>query len=150
MRVDNIFELVNKFSKEEEQISAGFGFVLKNNPKILNKFLKKIKIKLTPKDLGKVDVETQVSYDSGESRIDLQVTIYDKFLVFVESKLYKGEEKILEQLRKYKNILEVRRAEYAGKIKLVYVNKQPTQVEIIKELRKKLRLSEKDFFFFSW
>ena len=150
MRVDNIFELVNKFSKQEDQISAGFGFILKNNPQILCNFLDKIKIKLTPKQLKKVDIETQASYDSGESRIDLQLTIYGEFLVFVESKLYKNEEKILEQLEKYKNILEIRRTEYANKIRLVYVNKQPMEEGIIRELRKKLKLLKAEFFFFSW
>lgn len=150
MRVDNIFELVNKFSKEEDQISAGFGFILKNNPKILNRFLNKIKINLTPKELRKVDIETQTSYDSGESRIDLRITLYNEFLVFVESKLYENEGKIREQLEKYKNILKARKAEYADRIRLVYVNKQPVKDEIIQELRKKLKLSEREFFFFSW
>ena len=32
--VDNIFNLVKKFSKEEDQLSASFGFILKNNKKI--------------------------------------------------------------------------------------------------------------------
>jgi len=50
MHVDNIFELVNKFSKEEDQISASFGFILKNNRKILQKFLNEINIDLKSKE----------------------------------------------------------------------------------------------------
>ena len=150
MRVNNIFELVNKFSKEEDQISAGFGFILKNNMKILHTFLNKIKVNLKPKELKKVDIETQVTYDSGKSKIDLQLTIYDRFLVFVESKLYKREEKIFEQLEKYKKILENKRAEYNNNVRLVYVNKQPVKTEVIQRLRERLKLSENEFFFFSW
>lgn len=150
MRVDNIFELVNKFSKEEDQISAGFGFILKNNTKILRKFLNKIKVNLKPMEFKKVDIETQVPYDSGESRIDLQLTIYDRFLVFVESKLYKREEEIFDQLEKYKKILEIKRAEYNNDVRLVYVNKQPVKTEVIQRLRERLKLSENEFFFFSW
>lgn len=150
MRVDNVFELVNKFSKEEDQISASFGFILKNNKKILDKFLKIIKIDIKPRELGEVDIETQVSYESRESIIDLQLTIYNRFLVFVESKLYKNEEKIFDQLEKYKKILEKKRAEYENTIRLVYVNKQPVKPEVIQILREKLKLSKNEFFFFSW
>ncbi|KYK34790.1 MAG: hypothetical protein AYK22_04770 [Thermoplasmatales archaeon SG8-52-3] len=150
MLVDNIFELVNKFSKEEDQISANFGFILKNNKKILDKFLKIIDIELRPRELKEVDIETQVSYDGGKSRIDLQLTIYDRFIVFIESKLYKNEEKIFDQLLKYKKILEKKRGEYDGNFRLVYVNKQPIKPDIIQRLMKRLGLTEREFFFFSW
>lgn len=150
MNVDNIFNLVNKFSKEEDQISATFGFILKNNKKVLNKFLKKILINVKPKELKKVDIETQTPYNSGNSIIDLQLTIYDKFLVFIESKLYKNEETICNQLLKYKNVLEAKRVEYDNTIRLIYVNKQPMSDETVKKLRKYLELSESEFFFFSW
>lgn len=150
MRVDNIFELVNKFSKEEDQISAAFGFILQNNLKILRKFLNTIKIPFERKELRRVDIETQVSYDSGESRIDLQLKVYGKFLVFIESKLYKNEVKIFEQLEKYAKILEAERAEYGSNIRLVYVNKQPIEEETIQKLREKLKLSESEFVFFPW
>lgn len=150
MRVDNIFELVNKFSKEEDRISAGFGFILKNNKKILRNFLNKVKINIKPKELKKVDIESQISYDSGESRIDLQLTIYDKFLVFLESKLYKNERKVLEQLKKYSKILQSKKAEYDNNIRLVYINKYPVKKDIIQKLRDKLNLSKNEFFFFSW
>ena len=148
MRVDNIFQLVNKFSMQEDQVSAGFGFILKNNRKLLRRFMNKIQLQLKPKELKSVDIETQVPYDSGRSRIDLQLTIYDKFLVFIESKLYKNEEKILTQLLKYKNVLTSRRTEYNGNIRLVYVNKQPIAKGVIQNLRKRLGLYEKEFFFF--
>lgn len=150
MHVDNIFELINKFSKVEDQISAGFGFILKNNTKILHKFLSKVKIKLKRKELKKVDIETQVPYDSGESRIDLQLTIYDRFLIFMESKLYKNEERIFDQLEKYKKVLERKSVEYNNNVKLIYVNKQPVGKDVIQKLRKRLKLSEDEFFFFSW
>jgi hypothetical protein len=150
MRVDNIFELINKFGKEEDQISAAFGFILKNNRRILRAFLDTIKVNASPKELKKVDIETQVPYDSGKSRIDLQISLYDKFLVFVESKLYKNEVKILEQLEKYKEILEGKRAEYGNDVRLVYVNKHPVETSIIQQLREKLELPENEFLIFPW
>lgn len=53
MHVDNIFELINKFSNEEDQVSAAYGFILKDNVKILQKFLNKIiKIDLKPEKKG--------------------------------------------------------------------------------------------------
>jgi hypothetical protein len=150
VRVDNIFELLNKFAKEEDQISAAFGFMLKNNSKILSEFLRRMKIDFTPKDLKRIDIETQVPYDSGESRIDLQVTLYARFLAFVESKLYKNETKIFEQLEKYKEVLERKRTEYSNNVRLIYVNKQPIADKIVQELRRKLALEEHEFYFFSW
>ena len=86
MQVDNIFKLINKYRAEEDQLSAGFGFILQNNRKILDTFLRKLGIRLSAKELKQVDIETQVSYDFGSSRIDLQLTIYNNFLVFLESK----------------------------------------------------------------
>ncbi len=150
MHVDNIFELINKFSNEEDQVSAAYGFILKDNAKIVQKFLNKIEINLKPKELKRVDIETQVSYDSGESRIDLQLTIYDRFLVFIESKLYKSGKAIFKQLEKYKTILDIKRVEYDNNVRLVYVNKQPIKNEDINKLRDGLKLSKKEFFFFSW
>ena len=75
MLVDNIFKLINRFGAKEDQLSAGFGVVLKNNKKVLEKFLKKIRISVKSKNLNKIDIETQIAYDSGESRIDLQLVI---------------------------------------------------------------------------
>lgn len=150
MKVSNIFELINKFSMEEDQISAGFGFILKNNSKILSRFLSKLKIHLNRKDLKIVDIETQVPYDSAKSKIDLQLTIYSKFLVFLESKLYRSEKTIFDQLHKYKNILESRKQKYNGKVVLVYVSKFPVKKETVEELRSKLRLTKDEFFFFAW
>jgi len=150
MLVNNIFGLVNKFSKEEDQISASFGFILKNNRRILNSFLRSMKVNLSRNELKKVDIETQVPYDSGKSRIDLQLTIYDNFLVFVESKLYKNVESIYAQLKKYCKILGKKRPEYNNRIRLVYVNKQLVGKDLIEKLRLWLGLSRNEFFFFSW
>lgn len=150
MQVDNIYKLVNKFRAEEDQISAGFGFVLKNNIGVLDRFLRKIKIVVSKRELKKVDIETQVSYDSGQSRIDLQLTIYNNFLIFIESKLYRNSKNIVEQLYKYKNILNNKRGEYANKIRLVYVNKYPLSKQLVQEIKNKLKLSGQEFYFFPW
>ena len=148
MRVDNIFELVKKYDKEEDQISAGFGFVLKNNPGILRRFLTEVGLDLKPKELKVVDVETQVEYGSWKSRIDLQLTIYGKFLVFVESKLHESG-RVSGQLARYAKILESKRPEYDD-VRLVYVSRQAVREEDIQKLRERLTLSENEFFLFSW
>ena len=150
MLVNNVFALINKFNKEEDQLSAGFGFILKNNRKMLDLFLRKVGIRLTNKELKLVDIETQIPYDSGGSIIDLQLTIYNNFLVFVESKLYRNEEGIFKQLKKYAAILHKKRMEYNDRIRLVYVNKQPIPPKTVGNLRKKLDMSNNEFFFFSW
>lgn len=150
MRVDNIFDLTNKFGKEEDRISAAFGFMLKNDRRILRAFLHASKVDFSRKDLERVDIETQVPYDRGRSRIDLQVELLDRFLLFVESKLHKNQPTILEQLGKYKAILQDKRAEYGDNIRLLYVNKHPVERSIIQLLRKKLALREDEFIVLSW
>jgi len=123
MNVDNIYDLLNKFDKEEDRISAAFGFLLKQNRKLLRAFLKKIKISASDKDLKRVDIETQVSYYSNESRIDLQIKSYGHYLVFLESKIVKNEDSIINQLNKYAKILNSIKDQYKNQIRLVYISK---------------------------
>jgi len=149
MLVDNVFQLLNKFGKEEDQISAAFGFILKNSPKILAEFLQSLKIDAGRSELKRVDIETQVSYDAGGSRIDLQIQLYDRFLVFIESKLGKSE-KILGQLEKYKRILLDERPRYRSNIRLVYVSRHPIKPEEDEQLRRELKLADNEFFSLSW
>lgn len=80
MLVDNIFSLIH--GKQEDQLSSSFGFILKNNRRVLNKFLDQINIRLTNKELKVVDIETQTTYNSGESRIDLHLLVPNRFLIF--------------------------------------------------------------------
>jgi len=150
MLVDNIFKLVNKFSAEEDQLSANFGFLLKNEKLILDEFFKKINIGIQKKDLKLTDIETQVPYDSGKSIIDLQCSVPNKFLIFLESKIVTTKlEVIFKQLNKYRKILDQNRAEYE-KIRLIYVNKYPISKSQKITLRKRLKLKESEFYFFSW
>jgi len=150
MLVDNIFKLVNKFSAEEDQLSANFGFLIKNDKQILNEFFKKINIDIQKKDLNFTDIETQVSYSSGKSIIDLQCSIPNKFLIFLESKIVATKlETIFKQLNKYRKILDQNRTEYE-KIRLIYVSKYPISKNQKITLRQRLKLNEKEFYFFSW
>lgn len=150
MYVDNIFNLLNKFDKEEDQISASFGFLLKQNKKMLKNFLDKINITISKKELNHVDIETQATYDSGESRIDLQLAIYGEFLVFLESKIVKNEDKIIEQLNKYAIILNALKDQYDDKVRLIYVNKLPINNKKLKSIFSKIKLDRNKVFFFSW
>ena len=150
MLVDNIFKLVNKFSKEEDQLSANFGFMLKNDKEILKSFFKKLRVSVRPGELKQIDIETQVPYDSGKSRIDLQIIIPNKLLIFLESKIASTKvAAVYEQLKKYREILMARKSEYGG-IRLVYVGKLPLSEGEINALRRKLKLKPGEFLFFSW
>lgn len=149
MLVHNVFELINKFDKVEDQISAGFGFLLQNHPALLRKFLQKIRINPGRVDTRQVDIETQVAYDAEKSRIDLQIVLGGEFLVFLESKLY-STHAILEQLRKYWKVLREYRDEYARGVRLVYVNRNPLQKREADNLRQRLHISREEFFVFSW
>ncbi|MEK7123870.1 MAG: hypothetical protein AAB851_03195 [Patescibacteria group bacterium] len=68
----------------------------------------------------------------------------------MESKIVSTKEStILNQLKKYKQILENRRLEYS-KIRLVYVGKNSITKKEFNYLKKKLKLKKDEFFFFSW
>lgn len=146
MQVSNIFNLVN--GKQEDQLSASFGFILKNDIKILDSFLRTLGIILNRKELKIADIETQATYDSGESRIDLHILIPNRFLIFLESKIFLSP-KIDRQLIKYSKILNNKRNQYEG-LRLVYVNKYPATSVDIERIRVKLKLKPKEFSFFSW
>lgn len=150
MLVDNIFKLVNKFSGTENQLSANFGFLLKHDKNLLDIFLKRLGIILGAKELKMVDIETQISYDSGESIIDLRLLLPNRFLIFLESKVVSTKtDAIYRQLGKYRKILEGNRSEYE-KICLVYVGKYNISKKEFVELRKKMTLKPDEFLFFSW
>lgn len=150
MNVDNIFNLLNKFDKEEDRISAGFGFLLKQNRKMLKAFLKKINVATSDKELKNVDIETQVAYDSGESRIDLRLTIYGNFLVFLESKIVKNEDKIIEQLNKYAKILNSLKDQYDDRIRLIYISKLLINPQKLESMFSKIKLDRDKIFFYCW
>lgn len=105
MNVKNVFNLVHRFGSKEDQISASFGFMLQNDKYTLIQFLKEIGItNIKNKDISKIDIEAQVSYDFGESRIDLQIKLVDEFLIFLEAKI-NGTQLGSNQLEKYAKIL---------------------------------------------
>lgn len=144
--LNNIFSLVR--GKQEDQLSIDFGFVLKNYPKILDVFLRQIGISLNKKELKVVDIETQTTYNSGESRIDLHIEVPNRFLIFVESKIVIAHN-IDKQLRKYSKILDKERTRFEG-VRLVYINKYPISNEKKKIITAKLRLKCEEFSVFSW
>ena len=63
LSVENIFNLVNRFSAEEDQVSASFGFVLKANLDALTALLQKLEIdvsQLSSGQLNRIEIDTQV------------------------------------------------------------------------------------------
>jgi len=151
MITDNIFKLVNKFSSQEDQLSAAFGFMLRNNSEIMSVFLKTVGVDAHRKLIKEVDVETQVAYDSGKSRIDLQIIVPDSFLIFCESKITSIKHRaIYQQLRKYREILYSKKSEFNRGVKLIYIGKYRIGAKEIEQLRKDLRLTEAEFYFFCW
>jgi len=150
MNVDNIFSLLNKFDKEEDRISAGFGFLLKQNKKMLGAFLRKINVKASDRELKCVDIETQVDYYSDKSRIDLQLKIYGHFLVFLESKIVKNEDNIIKQLDKYAEILNSLKDQYNNRVRLVYIGKHRINNDKLESMFSKINIDRDKTFFFCW
>ncbi len=150
--VKNIFELVHHFGNEEDQISANFGFILKMNEPVLIEVLKSLKLvtkKLKRKDIQRIDIETQVPYRvKGETHIiDLRLKFEDKFLVFVESKIW--DSKLKEsQTRKYAKLI-INERESFNQIRFVYVT-QSDQREKFENLRKITGLKDYEFHYLRW
>ena len=83
MLVNNIFNLINKFGPAEDQLSAGFGFILKNYPKILMAFLKKLELpfygkilKITDKDIEEAVLDGADTFEKVQQKT--KVGIKDK------------------------------------------------------------------------
>ncbi len=157
MHTDNVFHLLNRFGNQEDQISAGFGVVLRANPPVLLALLRLLGIPkkvLAKKDLKHTEVETQVSYTGEEderSRIDLQVRLAGRFSIFLESKL--GTTALgKDQLGKYAAILKSERGMYEY-IRLVLVTQFDRRAEgekWAKTLRTTAGLKSGEFCYFRW
>jgi len=153
MQTDNVFKLLKKVSKDEDQLSAAFGFLLKEDSDILRNFLSKLGIQLSKHELKKVDIETQVPYvfKSKPSRIDLQLEIPGKYLIFLESKIVPTKtERIIEQIKSYNEILRHKEGEYEHGTCLVYVAKDAINKQHIEKIKKSLNRKAGEFMFFSW
>ncbi len=114
MRTGNVFHLVHRFGNQEDQISASFGVILQANLPTLLALVRTLRVPTTgfaKKDLKLIEVETQVPYKGTEdeqSRIDLQIRLPGRFIVFLESKL--GTTRLgRDQLGKYAAILREQR-----------------------------------------
>lgn len=125
MQTGNVFHLVHRFGDREDQISANFGFVLQVNVLVLVALLHRLRIPtetLPKSELRAIEVQTQVSYtgeEDSQSRIDLEIRLPGRFIVFLESKL--GNTAVgTNQLNKYASILRAERASY-DHIRLVLV-----------------------------
>lgn len=153
MLTDNIFKLLKKVSKDEDQLSAAFGFLLKEDTAILYNFLNKLGISINKRELKIVDIETLVPYvfKSKTSIIDLQLEIPGKCLIFLESKIVPTKvNRILTQIMPYNNILKSKETEYEGGTRLVYVARDQISKQQISILAKRLHRSKEEFLFFSW
>lgn len=157
MLTDNVFHLLHRFGNQEDQISASFGVILGMNPPVLLALLRQLHIPtatLAKKDLKMIEVETQVSYTGKEDeqiRIDLQVRLPGRFIVFLESKL--GNTGLAKnQLGKYATILKGERGTYEY-IRLVLVTQFDRRSEAdgwARLLRSKADLKPGEFFYLRW
>jgi len=157
MRTENIFHLLNRFGNQEDQISAAFGVILGINHHVLLAFLRSLGIPtrhLSTKEFKLIEVETQVSHTGKEderSRIDLQILLPGRFIVFLESKL--GTTALgKDQLGKYAAILKGEREMY-DEIRLVLVTQFDRQIEgekWTKMLRAKAGLRPEEFRYLRW
>lgn len=149
--VRNIFSLVHHFGNEEDQLSACFGFILKNNPPVLMEVLKKLGIDtrgLQKKDVQRISIETQVPYVGEEqSHIDLRIELDDKFLILFESKIW-GNRLHEGQVKKYAGLLISEKASYEH-IRLVYIS-QLDQKQTYVSLKEKVKLRDSEFHYLRW
>ena len=153
MLTDNIFKLLKKVSKNEDQLSAAFGFLLKEDPDILRSFLSKLGIQLTKQELKRVDIEILVQYvfKSKTSIIDLQLEVPGKYLIFLESKIVPTKtERIIKQIKPYNEILRNKEAGYEGGTRLICVAKDSIDKQQIKKIESSLGRNSEEFEFFSW
>lgn len=153
MLTNNIFKLLKKVSKDEDQLSAAFGFLLKEDRDILCNFLNTLGIHLTEQELKTVDIEILVPYvfKSKTSIIDLQLEIPGKHLIFLESKIVPTKtERIITQIKPYDEILRSKEAEYESGTRLVYVAKDSIDKKQIDKIQTSLNRNAEEFEFFSW
>ncbi len=157
MRTDNVFHLLNRFGNQEDQISAGFGVILQVNRPVLLRLLNLLRIptrSLTRKDLELIDVETQVSYTGKEderSRIDLQIWLPGKFVIFLESKL--GNTALgKNQLGKYAAILKNEREmfDYVRLVLATQFDRSEEGEKWAKTARAKAGLKLDEFSYLRW
>jgi hypothetical protein len=155
MRTANIFHLVHRFGAKEDQISASFGFILQANPPALQALLDRLGLaRVTNRELREIDIETQVPYsgiDSPTSRIDLQIRLPGRYLVFLESKLG-STPALLKQLNKYASQLTAARDEYDA-IRLVLVTQfeRASEAEsLAQKLRARDGLKPAEFVYLRW
>lgn len=158
MNVGNVFDLVHHFGNEEDQISANFGFILKVNRNVLKYFLgKKLAIpmlNIKDKELKEIDIETQIPYGGKaeeRSKIDLQMKLERRFIVFLESKLG-GPRLPKDQLGKYGKILNDFRPFYDD-LRLVLVTQFDRKDEFEKEVESIIRqtgLRRREFRYVRW
>ncbi|MFA5146812.1 MAG: PD-(D/E)XK nuclease family protein [Candidatus Omnitrophota bacterium] len=145
--------MLKKVSKDEDQLSAAFGFLLKEDSEILRHFLSKLGIQLNKQELKRVDIETLVPYvfKSKTSIIDLQLEIPGKYLIFLESKIVPTKtERIIAQIKPYNDILRHKEDGYEGGTHLVYVAKDSIDKRQIDSIQRSLCRSANEFEFFSW
>lgn len=150
--VKNVFDLVHHFGNEEDQISANFGFMLKTNDDVLIDLLNMLKIDtkgLKRSERKSIDIETQVPYSVKPeiNIIDLRIKLSDKFLIFIESKIWGN--KIREiQTKKYAQLLQIEKQDY-DQIRFVYIT-QFNQRKIFEKTRKVILLEDGEYYYLRW
>lgn len=157
MRTDNVFHLIHRFGNQEDQISASFGVILRANPAVLLALLSRLHFPtrtLVKKDLKMIEVETQVPYSGEEderSRIDLQLRLPGKFIVFMESKL--GNTALRkDQLGKYAAILKNEREthDHVGLVLVTQFDRKSEGERWAKLLKAKADLKPGEFCYLRW
>lgn len=149
--INNIFDLINSTATREDQLSVGFGFLLKQYSRLLGVFLQKIDVTVSKNELKKFDIESQVEYWKHNSRIDLQLNALDTWFILCESKVVSTKAEVLvKQLKKYVNILNENKKFYEKGQRLVVITPRMIADNDIKRLKKELNVSEEILKFLSW
>jgi len=141
----NIFNLIGEYSgSNEDQLTASLGAYIALNPLFLGDFLSLVGIGVDSRLFNKIKIETQVT--EATRRVDLKLSLKDKFLVFVECKLTAPIDK--RQLWDYGKKL----AEETNKfddVRLLYIS-QCEEPEVIENVKDRIRIRKKDFIALEW
>lgn len=108
MDASNIFSLLNRFSPEEDRVTAGFAFLLAHDRHLLGTFLSRCGVRPTSKH---VKVTIQTGHQHGSSRTDVELHDVGGFMVFIEAKIGRNPAHF-RQLNKYARLLTRYRGEY--------------------------------------
>ncbi len=149
IKTDNIFNLINKFSNNEDELSSAFGFMLSHNPKFLQAFLKNLGISKPIASMNKFIISTQKRIYNPDGVIDICIKQPGELKIYIEAKVRDNKlEK--KQLRKYaENLTSFHYNKEYKEVRLVAIT-LTHQKDLFKSITKELPFKSVKYSYFRW